>query len=167
MALVAETIPFMLTVQVRDGVGRTGTLRYKLQEGTLIATALTDALAIIAALADVTGLAIDGYSVSHQFYENSQASPTADVKLNEKAQLTMQLSTDDKLASIYIPAPVIGIFQGATGDPARRVALDDADLLTYVGLFAAASEAFISDGEVATGIVKGVRVSSKVLASAT
>lgn len=68
-------------------------------------------------------------------------------------------------SQIYIPAPSIGIFMGATGPSRNRVDVADADLIQYVQQLA--QHALISDGETiqttsgSNGMDTGKRITRK------
>jgi hypothetical protein len=155
MALVAKTIPFSLSVTLRDGLGRKATLAY-LMTAALYADAVTDAATVLAALAAVTDAEIDAYEISSRFYENAPANPAITVQNREKASLTLALTEDAKYANVQIPAPNAGIF---TTDP-NVVDTADLALTAFTDLFT--NELYVSDGEVATGVVNGRRTSVAV-----
>lgn len=159
MALVAKSIPFGLSVTLRDGLGRKATLSY-LMTATLYATAVTDAATVLAALAAVTGSEIDAYEITSRFFENAPGNPAATVQNREKASITLALTTDNKFANIQIPAPDGGIFEAASGDGANIVDGDDLALLAYTALFE--NELYVSDGDVSSGFVNGRRTSVAV-----
>jgi len=86
----------------------------------------------------------------------------------EKALTVLRIphpDNSDKTTNFYIPAPVIGIFEGATGVARDRVDITDADLIALVDEIAA--NFTVSDGEtvdqtVTNGIAGGRRVVTRM-----
>lgn len=103
---------------------------------------------IVGGLEAVTEATIIKQTLTYVIDENADAG-AGDV--TEYALLNVwTLDVDDPTAiehvsQHYIPAPVIGIFAGATGKDRDRIDRTDADLAQYVQQVA--EHAFISDGE--------------------
>lgn len=158
MALATDG--YWLTVSLVDNGGNVSTLRYELTSADA-ATAVTDAATIIAALDAVTNAVISNYSWGERFAENAFAYPAAGIENEDKASVTVLLDgAGAKKANFKIPAPVIGVFMGATGPSANEVDVLDAALVTYGGIFEAGGEAYISDGETMDSMLNGKRISA-------
>jgi len=158
MALVTNN--FWLTISLADNGANVSTKTYQLQAADF-ATATTDAATIIAALNGVTNSVIVGYSLSERFIENAISYPAAGVENEDKASITGLLVGGIKKANFQIPAPVISMFQGATGPAANIVDVSDAALVVYADLFDTGGEAYISDGELLDFMLSGSRISAK------
>lgn len=159
MALV--TNGWWLTCSLKDNGGNTTTKRYQLRSADA-ATAVTDAAAIIAALNAVTNSVMSAYRYGEEFLENAFAYPAQGVENEDKASITVLLTTSGaKKANLKIPAPVIGLFVAPTGPSANVIDIADADLVTYSELFETGAEAYISDGEDLDSIISGKRISAK------
>lgn len=142
MALVADG--FVMTVTLQDTQGDTVTKRYQLRAADATAAA-ADGVIIRGVLAAVTASQIIGYSINENFIENAPAFP-ANADNSIKARLSWR-KQDARPATFDIPAPVVGIFQAATGPGNNIVDMTDADLLAYAAIFYSTGQAFISDGE--------------------
>jgi len=144
-----------------DAGGNKLTKRYQLRSADA-AGAATDSAAVVAALAAITGCVFTNYRYGEEFLEDGFAFPADGVELEKKASITCLLTTDGaKLANFKVPAPVVGIFQGATGPKLNEVDVDDADLNTYADIFKTGGEAYISDGEDLEEMISGKRISAK------
>jgi len=104
---------------------------------------------IVGALEAITEATIIKQTLTLSVVDNAAAAGGGDV--TEYAMLNVwTLDVDDPtavehLAQHYVPAPVIGVFVGATGKDRDRIDRSDADLAQYVQQVA--EHAFISDGE--------------------
>lgn len=151
---------YELTVSLGDNGANITTKRYRLRSAD-IATAVTDAAIVVAALDAVTNAVIVGYRISDVFHEGTVVYPAAGIENEDKASISVLLTTGGgKKANLKIPAPVIGIFNGATGAAANVVDTSDTDLNTYLDLFATGGEAYISDGEDYDSVQSGKRISA-------
>jgi len=152
---------YELTASLADNGANITTKRYRLRSVDF-AAAVIDTAAIIAALAAVSASTIVGYRINDVFHEGSVSYPAAGVENEDKASVTVLLTTGGgKKANLKIPAPVIGIFQGTSGYKANIVDTADADLLTYLDLFKSGGECYVSDGEDLDEIMSGKRISAK------
>lgn len=158
MALVSRG--WFLTMGMVDCGGNQITKTWQLRSADAAAAAI-DGAAIRAAFNAVTGSVEVAYSIGERFEENSITYPAAGVENENKASLTLLLTTGNKKANIKIPAPVIGIFMNATGPGANTVDILDVDLNTYTDVFKDAAEAYVSDGEDLDFLLSGKRVHSK------
>jgi len=159
MALVSNG--WWLQVTLVDNGGNTTTKRFELRSADA-ATAVVDSAAVIAALGAITNSVISAYRYGEEFLEGAFAYPAAGVENEDKASITVLLATNGaKKANIKIPAPVIGMFVAPTGPSANVVDIADAALVTYMDLFKAAAECYISDGEDLDSGVSGKRISAK------
>lgn len=104
---------------------------------------------IAGALADVTEATIVKQTLTYLAVDDAGAAGAGDV--TEYALLNVWTLDEDDPTAVdhisqhYIPAPVIGIFEGATGVDRDRIDRDDVDLTQYVQQVS--QHAFISDGE--------------------
>lgn len=158
MALVSRG--WFLTMGIVDCGGNQITKTWQLRSADAAAAAI-DGAAIRAAFNAITGAVEVAYSIGERFEENSISYPAAGVENENKASLTLLLTTGNKKANIKIPAPVIGIFMNATGPGANVVDILDVDLNTYTDVFKDAAEAYVSDGEDLDFLLSGKRVHSK------
>lgn len=149
MALVARTHPFELMVQIADNSGKTTKKTYELQSADAAAAA-TDSAAILAALNAITAGVVKSYSINQVFVENALVLPASGVENENQALLSIRLASDPtKYATHAIPAADPAIFVAVSGAGANVVDTGNADVNTYVELFTATNEAYISDGELA------------------
>jgi len=150
-----------MTCTLVDNGGNVTTKRYELRSADATEAA-ADTAAIIAALNAVTNAVMSSYRYGEEFKENAFAFPAAGIENEDKASITCLLTTSGaKKGNLKIPAPVIGIFQGASGPSANIVDIGDTDLGTYADLFKTGGEAFISDGEDLDEMMSGKRISAK------
>lgn len=156
MALVSNG--YWLNVALKDNGGNETTRTYQLN-AALIADAITDSAAIIAALNAVTDAVIVSHFFYERFVEDAFAYPAAGVEVENQALLDFDIvDHPEKSATLTVPAPNIGIFTAATGPGANIVDTTDAAVIAYAALFQAGGEAFISDGEVAASLISGRRI---------
>jgi hypothetical protein len=154
---------YELTVTLADNGANVVTKRYRLQSADMT-EAVVDSAAVIAALDAITNAVVVGYRINDVFHEGSLVYPDEGIENENKASITILLTAGGgKKANIKIPAPVIGIFNDATGAGANVVDTSDAALITYLECFGTASEAFISDGEFYDSVQSGKRISAKSL----
>lgn len=164
MALVADG--FELNVTLLDSGLNTANLRYVLDAADH-ATALTDSGTILAALAAITQAEIKAYNVSTRFIEDNLAVPVANVHVENRAVVVVQLDGNPlKKATVTVPAPSPDIFLATTGEGSNIVDVLDADLATYIDIWQVTpGVATLSDGEkVADGtaaVIRGKRTHRK------
>lgn len=152
---------YELTVTLADNGANITTKRYRLRSADFT-LAVTDSAAIISALDAITNSVIVGYRINDVWHEGTVVYPADGVENENKASLTVLLTTGGgKKANLKVPAPVIGIFQGASGYKANIVDASDADLNTYIDLFKSGAECFVSDGEDLEDLMSGKRISAK------
>ena len=152
---------FDLRITLVDNGGNASTLSFDLR-AVDHATAVTDTAAIIPIVAAATNSVISRYTISQKWEEDSFAYPVAGVENEDKASITVLLAgAGAKKANIKIPAPKIGMFVAATGPGANQVNVADPIVTNYVGMFLAAGQCYISDGETADSAISGKRVSAK------
>lgn len=157
MALVQ--VGFKVQVSLMDGGGQMTTRSYECSE-SLYADAVTAAAALLAALDAITDAVITGYQIQTVFSDDALSGfPAVTVQNENQALLIYQM---DGLplhrASQSIPAPVIGIFSGATGPNSNIIDTADSALMTWRALFLAAGGTFfLSDGETALLLEGGHR----------
>ena len=147
MALVAGG--FDLYVTLIDAGGDTATLKYALVAADAAAAATATAT-ILTRLNLVTDAVVKAYSIIERFIEDALVLPATNVQIENRAKVVSLLDGDPtKTATVYIPAPVTGIFQGGPGTPAFNIVdLLDTDLLNYMDTWMVTGAlATLSDGE--------------------
>jgi hypothetical protein len=148
---------FTLTVSLVDAGGNQATKKYSLL-ATTYADAATATVSILSALAAVTAAYIKGYRLTEVYVDAEVTFAPAGVEVENRALIVGQTVTDAKPCTIEIPAPVDGVFEGATGPQRNIVDIDDTDLNTYTDLFAAGGVCDISDGDVLAALLSGKRI---------
>jgi hypothetical protein len=147
MALVSKG--YYLNVTLVDSSGENkATLRYEMTSADF-ATLVTDVATVLAELAPVTDAVIVAYSFGERFGEDSSFVAAEGVQIEDVAAVSSRLdATQEKWATLRIPAPAIGIFETATGTGSNIVDPTDADLQDYLGLFVTTTGiCTLSDGE--------------------
>ena len=156
MALVSAG--FRLNVTMLDNSGNTTTLGFDMRE-TVYADVVTDVATILAALAAVSGGEVGAYTISQVFEEDALAFPTVGFQAEVSASLTTFVEdAGTKKANFRIPMPLPAVFVSTIGAGANLVNTSLQAVLDYHALFATAGVANLSDGEVAGGLLAGVRV---------
>jgi len=125
------------------------------------ATAATDFAVVKAAFNTISDSVEVASSLGERFENDDITYPAAGVNNQDKASITVRLTTGNKKANLKVPAPVIGIFMNTTGPGADVVDILDADLNTYLDIFETDGEATLSDGEVMDDPLSGKRISAK------
>ncbi len=144
-----------------DNGANVTTLQFALRSADATAAA-TDSSAVVLALEAISDSVISDYYIKHKYSETVLAYPAAGVENENKASITVLLAgAGNKKANIKVPAPVIGVFTAASGGGANVVDMSDVDLNTYIDLFKAGAECYISDGEDLVSGVSGKRISAK------
>jgi len=158
MAFVASpTAPFFLNVTLVDNGNNKTAKTYDLQ-GADLTEATSNAGTILTALAAVTDAAIKGYHIGSRFVNDAFAFPASGVQVEDIAQITLSITDDPtKYATIGIPAPKVGVFEGTSGAAANQVK-NATIVTTYWELFKAGEQAYLSDGETAEIFVSGKRI---------
>lgn len=158
MAFVSDK--YVLSITLADNGNNRITKTYKMRAADAISAA-TDAAIVVAALEAVSNSVVVTYRVSAVWQNDSWSYPAAGIENEDKASISVELSTANKVANFKIPAPVIGIFMTPAGDGANIVDVLDGDLNTYHNIFQADGEVYISDGEDSVEMLKGNRISAK------
>ena len=161
MALVQQA--FYLNIEMRDSGNNLTSKTFQMVAATA-ADALTDAAAIIILWNAITDAEILSYSVAAKFVEDAPIIPAAGVHIENLAEVVLQVEGyANKKATLTIPAPSAGIFAGVTGENSNVVDTADTDLVNFVASFGSlgTNTLLISDGEHASGIVRGRRVHRK------
>lgn len=151
---------FFLTVTLYDRNQDDVTLTYELRSADF-ATAETDSLIVIAALAAVTQDIPAAYNVGKRYVEDSIVLPVAGEN-QIKARVAFRLADGQGNETFDIPAPSETIFVTLTGKSNNIVNVGKDTLITYANLFkATGGKCFISDGESLDAMTEGRKVSSK------
>lgn len=129
---------FGLSVKLIDSFNRYATKQYQLQSADY-AAAVVDTAAVIAALNAVTDMGVVSYIIS----EKTAVGDSAGVGSNRDEGITLSvLLQDTEKGTLKVPGPI------KTGLDANGVLdITTAAWVTYVNLFGAASEAYLSDGD--------------------
>jgi len=155
MALTADR--WFTVFKLTETSGRSTILRVEQSAPADDAAARVSAAALATDLAAVTNCNIEAYYTYQEFVEDSFSLPSGAEIENEAL---LQLSIDGeptKTATLRIPAPVDGIFAGATGPSYDVVDISDTDLLAFVANFTTEELFYVSDGEQADALIGGHR----------
>jgi hypothetical protein len=165
MALVSKGT--YLNVTLADEAGNRSNMQYALDYATLgaLSIGMADVLGIITDLEAVTDAQVVAYNVGETYAEDTDFYGAANSEVENVALISARIdgATPGKYASLRIPAPNIGIFQGTQGETKNLVDVTDADLRAYLANFEAAGHATVSDGEnildaTVVGNFKGKRI---------
>jgi len=174
LAILSKEInkmPFFGSIEFRGLNGKLTTRRWKLQTTGTDGTAFEAAVAALDAIKDeidpITEASINDVTVSFvtEAYVVGAGDLTKNALLNVWAEDPANAIDVLAISQVYVPAPVIGIFQGTSGTAMDIVDVNDADLQAFVDALAA--NAYISDHEVidtgtaVNGIENGRRVTRK------
>lgn len=159
MALVSGG--YSLTVSLVDSGGDVSNLTYNLVAADETA-ALAARDAILAAIADVSGLVVKSTSLALRQIEDALVLPAPQYQSQQKAKIVCRIDGDPtKAIAIYIPGPLESMFI-APGDNLVDGAITNTDLHTYLDIWKLTGAiATISDGEFLADnntVKSGVRV---------
>lgn len=146
---------FFLHVTLIDTQGDSSLKKYALTSADM-ATATTDAGAVLAALDGVSDSVVQSYSILQVQDEQAFALPTG-ADNSVKAVMTYQLANKAQKATEAIPAPSEDIFKGAFGEDNNQVDKLDPLVVAYVSLYQSGGKCFISDGDLTDFMIKGRR----------
>ena len=156
MALVSNG--FELGVTLLDNSGNDTTLSIAMRE-TVYATVVTDVATVLTALAAVSGGEVASYRITQVFMEDALSLPTVGFQAEVSASLTTFIEdAGTKKGNFRIPMPLPVVFVATIGAGANVVNTALQAVLDYHALFTTAGVANISDGEIAGGLLAGVRV---------
>jgi len=147
---------FFLTVTLVDTKNQQSTLEYELQSADM-ATAQTDATAILGKLALVSDSKAINYGISLRYEEDAFTFPVS-ADNNVRLRLVGQIKDQSEKAVFEIPAPKQTLFVASVGENSAIADLADTDLVNYVQTFQTGGESFISDGELLDFTLKGRKV---------
>jgi len=154
--------------------GRTTRKTFRLQTTTTdpVESQFTEAQlgnsAIVTALGAITNATVQDVGVSYvvEAYNAGAGDLTEQALVNVWAEDPDNELDVLSISQVYIPAPVVGIFLGASGSNYNKVDPSDAALQTFIDALAA--QAYISDMEIidtgtaVNGIENGRRVTRKL-----
>ena len=147
-----------------DNAGDETNLRVEVDGGVAGAELQGNTDTIIDTVQALTGAVLKGFQIESVYREDALTLPLSGVQIEEKALISMRLSTFAKTASIAIPAPLATIFVGTSGKNANIVDDGVAGVQDLVDMFVAATGAArISDGETTLayadgGFIEGKRI---------
>ena len=133
--------------QLVDTGGKIVTRRWEQSAPADDAAARASALAMATDLAAITDCVIVAYYTYQVFEEDALSLPAA---AEAEMQALINVSIDGeplKNATITVPAPVDGIFSGATGANYDIVDGADEDLVAFLANFGSEALFYVSDGE--------------------
>lgn len=155
MALTAGR--WFTIVQLVDTGGKVTSRKYEQSAPADDAAARASSLAIVTDLAAVTDCEIKSYYTYQEFVEDALSLP-ASAELEMQAFINVGIDGEPlKSGSLTIPAPVDGIFEGATGPSYDIVDGDDVDLAAFLANFDSEELFYVSDGEQMDGFKSGHR----------
>jgi hypothetical protein len=146
MALVAD--PVKISVQVVDTGGNTSRKVYPTNLAVVagsIAAIETARDNLVTALEDVTEAVVLKTGILIGETEDTALFGAGEIE--NQANIVVNLATQGKKAVMSIPAPVDGIFVGASGPNYNIVDPTDAAVLAYLALFETGGDFTLSDGE--------------------
>jgi len=168
MAFVSSGFEMVVTL-VDHGANET-TKTYELTSANY-ADAIMDAATVFAALqgatpgtTGVTAAVASKYRITETFDNDAFVIPTsADAEVETEASLTTFIDNQgSKKANFRIPAPITAtVFQSTVGAGRNQVNIGNAAVIAYHGLFGVGGAAYISDGEVAGVLIKGIRTTKR------
>lgn len=171
MALANDTNPTSIKLVLVDESGNSVTKTFYVP--TTVWNPATDLWAALQTIRDnlVTAYnAVTDALILRAFVTVSQSDDTsilgaANSEVENIASVVANLETAPKKATLQIPAPAIGIFQGTTGSPKNIVDIADADLLALIAQYQTTGGKFVlSDGETiadTTPLKSGKRIHRK------
>ena len=139
---------YNLSLRYQDSEGRQRNKRFLSQTLTDFAAALTAGAALVTDFEAICDAEVLYYSIAQEIVEADAGGATANV--DEGITLTV-LKADNKKATIKVPCPVPGLTDGQ-----GNVDLTNALVTAYFENFTSAGDWTVSDGELATSMVKGV-----------
>ena len=164
-------MPFFGTIELRGLNGKVTQKRWQLQTTGTDGAAFEAAVAALDAIRDeldpITEASINDVTVSYvtEAYVVGAGDLTKQALVNVWAEDPNNPIDVLSISQVYVPAPVIGVFQGTSGEAMDIVDRNDADLQAFIT--ALSENAFISDMEVidtgtaVNGIENGRRVTRK------
>lgn len=143
---------YWLSVTLVDNGGNTSTKSFQMRADATdpadYGVALSSAAAVVASLDAITDAVVAGYQLEQRYVEDALALPAVGVQIENQALLDFAIDGNPfKSATLTVPAPVIGIFAGASGVLADTVDVADPALVTFVNQFKGGALLYISDGE--------------------
>lgn len=172
MALAYTGSPTTIRVTIKDDAGLTSVKDFVVPTGTW--DPASDLFSALVTIRDNLITALDAITVGLLFVasivvdqqEDTLILPAFECKITDIASVVANLSGGEgKKATLQIPTPEIGVFQGSTGADKNTVDILDTDLLAYIAKFQATGGDFtISDGETiddTTPLTSGKRISRK------
>jgi len=155
MALTADR--WFTVYKLTETSGRSTILRVEQSAPADDAAARVSAAALATDLAAVTNCKIASYFTYQEFVEDAFSLPAA-AEIENEALLQLSIDSEPtKTATLRIPAPVDGIFAGATGPSYDVVDTTDVALAAFVANFTSEALFYVSDGEQADALIGGHR----------
>jgi hypothetical protein len=166
MAFVLAWYESVFQLVDRGGNSTTRTYRQR-QTDTAgdISDLITAQNTVLTALDAITDCVIKSVRLARVTFNDAFALPAVDsAEVEMHALITAKIFTNPlKSATIDVPGPNIGIFQGTTGKPFNQVDPADTALVTFLNEFTGATPDFlVSDGEAITQVdLAGKRTHSR------
>lgn len=157
MAIV--TSHFEITIKLVDEGTNFTTMGFKCRDAAYV-DVVTAKTALVAALEAITDCVIQRVSIN-EVWKNDAFSYPSDVETATKLSMSVELAGGiGKKANMKVPGPKDVLF-GASGTKGYNE-LDKANaaIVTYINLFKAAGDFYVSDGEDLETLIQGARVHS-------
>jgi len=135
---------FLIDVSWLDDYGRSTTKRYE-NDRTLLADALTDATALVAAMAGISDAGVIKVNIIHSTVANAAAA-TAGANVDTGATIHCTL---DNGKGYGLKVPMIKAAKVGTGG---AIDIEDADIVTFTTLFLTAGHFRMSEGNYITDV---------------
>jgi len=137
---------FLINITWLDDYGRTTTKRYE-NNRTLLADALTDAAALIAAMADISDAGVVKFDVQHTVANPVAATAGANVDVGG----TLHCILDNaKGYALHVP-----MIMAAKVGPGGVIDVSDADIITFTDLFLTGGHFRMSEGNYLVSVESG------------
>jgi hypothetical protein len=133
MALTSAGYFCNVTITDASGVNKAN-LSYDIVAAD-IATAKTNAAALVAEVDNVSQGLVVSYRIGEKFEEDTDQTAPAGVQIEDLALVSVVLETDNKKYSFKIPAPDPALFLDTTGEDSNVIDTSNANLQNFIGLF--------------------------------
>jgi len=166
MAFVTDRT--FLNIAMVDAAGNKASYNFELSYADLTALQVADLAGaidqIITDLVAITGAQVLSYSFGEKIVEDTAQYGAAGSEVENVALINAKIDgVTGKAVLLRLPAPVDGVFLGATGPDRNIVDTGDVALQTFLAHFGTAGEVLVSDGEsiadpAVAGNFKGKRI---------
>lgn len=156
MTLVTDGWKGSITFGGKDDSTQTVNLDFT---ATVYADVVTDMAIVTTAYSGASGGVIKGYNIREEYVEDNYTRPSnEDSEGGEHAYITVGIEGNPfKKATIGVPFPLIGLFLATAGENRNNIDTTDTAVILLANKFSVGGQLYISDGEVAEGILNGQR----------